>query len=391
MKKLLQINVVSNMLSTGKIVEDISKVAIGRDWDTYTVYGRWAKPGVTNAIKVGPMLNTYLHYLESRLFDNEGLSSRFVTKRLIKKIQEINPDIIHLHNLHDHYLNYPLFFKYLATLRTPVVWTQHDCWSITGGCAYFDLLGCERWKSGCHDCIDKRAFFCNKGEMQFALKRDLLNKIKSLTYVSVSNWLGSILKESHQSHRSINIIHNGIDINRFKPSNSKIKDNKFRIIGVSAPWSERKGLHDFIRLRSLLPEDFLITLVGLSESQINRLPQGINGVRRTSSIEELVNLYSQSDIFVNPTYEDNFPTVNIEALACGTPVITYETGGSPEAIDQNTGLVVNQGDVSALAQAIIWEKKHPFSSVACRKRAEDYFDKDKCFMKYIDLYEDLLM
>ena len=387
---LLQINVVSNLLSTGKIAEDISNKAIEYGWEVYTIYGRWSKPGVTHEIRVAPMINTYLHYLENRLFDNEGLSSRLVTKRLTKKIDEINPDIIHLHNIHDHYLNYPILFEYLSTISIPIVWTQHDCWSFTGGCGYFDLLHCDGWKSGCLSCPENRAIFCNKGAKQYVLKQKYFNMPRNLVYVSVSDWLGNLLKQSHQGHRPIITIHNGVDITRFRPTRKIRSDNRFCIIGVAAPWSIRKGLEDFVKLRSLLSEEYEITLVGLSESQIKTLPLGIRGIQRTSNINELVDLYSESDVFVNPTYEDNFPTVNIEALACGTPVITYNTGGSPEAIDSKTGIVIEQGNLIALANAIMYMKDNPLSSDDCRKRAEMYFDKDKCFEKYIELYENLI-
>ena len=155
-------------------------------------------------------------------------------------------------------------------------------------------------------------------------------------------------------------------------------------------WDARKGLGDFIKLHSLLPSDFEITLVGLTEKQLKKLPQVIIGITRTSNVTELAGLYSKSDVFVNPTYSDNFPTTNIEALACGTPVITYRTGGSPEAVDERTGVVIEQGNVEALAEAILKMKEQPLSSGACRKRAEEFFDKDKCFTKYISLYEKIL-
>lgn len=390
MRKLLQINVVSNMLSTGKIAEDISKIAIVNRWETYVAFGRWAKKSVSHEVRIAPMLNTYIHYIENRLFDNEGLSSRYYTKRLIRKIEDIKPDIIHLHNIHDHYLNYPILFEYLSKLETPIVWTQHDCWSFTGGCSYFDLLNCEGWKHGCKNCPEKRALFCNKSEMQFSLKKYFFNKPALITFVPVSDWLANLLKCSYLRHNQIITIHNGIDINQFKISKNSKFDNKFRIIGVASPWSIRKGLDDFIKLRSKLSDEFLITLIGLSEKQISKLPHGIHGIKKTTDINTLAELYSESDVFVNPTYEDNFPTVNLEALACGTPVITYNTGGSPEAICEKTGVVVEQGNIDKLVDEILKMRKKPLSSLDCRKRAEEYFNQDKCFKKYIDLYEDLL-
>lgn len=393
MPKLLQINICSAMLSTGKIAEDISKVAIHRGWRTYTAWGRFAKPSVSTQIRVGSIIDTCIHFAAHRLLDREGLASKSATRKLIREIEQIRPDVIHLHNIHDHYLNYPLLFEYLATIDKPIVWTQHDCWAFTGGCMYYDLQNCNKWKTFCIDCPEHRALLWDNTEKHYTLKRELLSKIKSLTYVTVSDWLGGVLRQSHQKDRPIITIHNGIDLNLFKSGENKINDSKFRIIGVAAVWDKRKGLEDFVKIRNLLSEDYEITLVGLTKEQVRSLPKGIKGITRTTNIQELVQLYSESDVFVNPTYSDNFPTTNIEALACGTPVITYRTGGSPEAVDENTGAVVNQGDVNTLCAKIIEFKESGFKELRtndCRKRAEEHFDKDKCFEKYIELYEELI-
>lgn len=377
------------MLSTGKIAEDISKVAIRHGWETYTAWGRFAKPSVSTQIRVGSKWDTYIHYAAHRLFDREGLISERASRKLIKQIDEIKPDVIHLHNIHDHYLNYPLLFEYLAKADVPVVWTQHDCWSFTGGCMYFDLLNCDAWKTGCANCPEKRALFANIAKKQFRLKQELLSKIKNLTFVPVSEWLAELMKQSVQGHRNITTIHNGIDLNVFKPR-QKTSSAKFNILGVAAVWHKRKGFDDFIKLRELLPEDYNITLVGLSPEQVKKLPVGIKGITRTSNLDEMVQLYSDTDVFVNPTYSDNFPTTNIEALACGTPVITYNTGGSPEAVDSKTGVVIEQGNINALADTIMNMRDYPLSSEDCRKRAEEKFDKEHCFEEYIDLYNKLL-
>lgn len=390
MPKLLQINICNAMLSTGKIAEDISKVASRHGWETYTAWGRFAKPSISKQFQVGGIWNTYTHYAAHKLFDREGLVSKYATRKLIKKIEEIKPDIIHLHVIHDHYLNYPLLFEYLAHANTHVVWTLHDCWAFTGGCMYYDMQNCEKWKNGCNACPEHRAILCDNTEKQYTLKRHLLSNIKNLTFVPVSDWLGEALRESHHKYRPIKTIHNGIDISLFRPLCEKKKDGKFRIIGVAGVWAKRKGLDDFVRLRTMLPSEYEITLIGLSDKQIKRMPNGIKGISRTTDIKELAQLYSESDVYVNPTYSDTFPTTNIEALACGTPVITYKTGGSPEAIDEKTGTVVEQGDMDGLVSAIKQMKKEPLSPSDCRRRAEEHFDKDKCFEKYIELYNELI-
>ncbi|EJX08061.1 glycosyltransferase, group 1 family protein [gut metagenome] len=390
MRKLLQINVVSNLLSTGKIAEDIAKVAIAHGWKSYIAYGRDSKPGVSEEIKVGTQLDVYEHYAWNKLFDREGWASKAATRKLVKRIEEIQPDIIQLHNIHDHYLNYPILFKYLATRPVPVVWVQHDCWSFTGGCMYFDRVDCCRWQAACKDCPQKRSLWGDHTVRHFQLKKELLDAIPNLVFVPVSDWLHGLLSQSVQRHRPIVTIHNGVDVSRFKPVKATPVEGKFRLLGVAAVWDRRKGLEDFVRLRQLLPDDFEITLVGLSRKQVDSLPEGIHGLTRTANVEELVQLYADADVFVNPTYSDNFPTTNIEALACGTPVITYRTGGSPEAVDEKTGMVVPQGDLNALVAAIQQLREHPLSGADCRKRAEELFDKDRCFEQYIELYNKLI-
>ena len=391
MKKLLQINVVSNVLSTGKITNDLAVVAQERGWETYIAYGRYAKPGVSREIRVGTMMNTYLHYASNRLFDREGLASRRTTKAFLKQIDAIKPDIIHLHNIHDHYINYPLLFRYLETHDIPVVWTQHDCWSFTGGCVYYDLFHCTKWKEGCHHCPEKRALLADRSSRNYRLKKEWFNRMDKIVLVPVSEWLADVLRSSPLRERDIRVIRNGVDIKAFRPVPGWADEGKFRILGVAAPWSVRKGLPDFYRLRALLPEEYQITLVGLTKEQIRDLPSGITGIERTSDREELVRLYSESDVFINPTYSDNLPTTNIEALACGTPVITYNTGGSAETVDENTGIVVEQGDLEGVIRAIETIKANgkAFYSPSCRERAVRNFDKDQRFEDYLRLYEEL--
>lgn len=387
--KLLQLNVTANWGSTGKIAEGIGKAAIARGWDSTIAYGRYMNPSQSNLIKVGNQLDVYAHYAKSRLFDGEGLGSKSATRKLISHIKELNPDIIHLHNIHDHWLNYPILFEYLASITTPIVWTFHDCWPFTGGCTHFENVGCLKWK-------DKTCNACPLGHR--AANKNIVNRFeyfskvgKRIQIITVSEWLYRYVRESPFSDvgASIRTINNGIEINNvFQPGNEKVK----MVLGVSNVWSELKGLNDFYKLRTNLPSDINITLVGLTKKQIATLPKGISGIRRTSNGEQLAELYRKSSVFLNPTYNDSFPTVNLEALACGTPVVTYRTGGSPEAVDDKTGIVVEKGDVKGMTEAVMHILKYPelYTSENCRKRAEENFNQDIQFNKYIDLYENLL-
>ena len=392
MPKLLQINATANWGSTGRIAEQIGRVAIEAGWESYIAYGRNAKKSESQLFRVGSKWDTYFHVLISRLFDKAGLGSIQATRRLIDKIDEINPDVVHLHNIHGYYVNYKLLLKYFRGKDLKVVWTFHDCWAFTGHCAHFVTADCNKWMIQCHDCHLKcsypKSLYADNSKGNYLLKKSLCSGLK-LTVVAVSAWMNDLVRLSFLQDKQVEVIHNGVDLDVFKPSFS-VEHDGFNVLAVSNIWNEEKGFDDIVILRSLLDESVGITVIGLTPEQIKKLPLGIKGMQRTSSVQELVEAYSAADVLVNPTYADTFPTVNLEALACGTPVITYNTGGSPEAIDEQTGIVVEQGDVKALAEAVLRMRENPLSSHACRARAEEHFDKDKCFKKYIELYETLL-
>lgn len=394
MKKLLQINITANWGSTGKIAEAIGLTAIAHGWESYLAYGRWANPSRSQLIKVGNGIDKYLHFAEQRICDNEGLSSRRATKKLVKQIDEIKPDIVQLHNIHDHYLNYKILFEYLNRTNIKVVWTFHDCWAFTGHCFHFVTKNCEKWKTGCYECPMKNILpktFWDRSKKNYELKNRLFTECNNLTIVPCSEWMESFVRQSFLKEKKIEVIKNGVDITVFKPG---VKDSSdwFSVLAVSSVWNKEKGLADIIKLREILPRKYIITIVGLTEKQVQDLPDSIQGIQRTQNVYELVDLYSKADVLINPTYADTFPTVNLEAMACGTPVVTYRTGGSPESIDEKTGLVVEQGDVNGLAAAIdeICSRDRMEFAKDCRIRAVQEFDKDKCFEKYISLYESLL-
>lgn len=389
MFKLLQINVTANWGSTGKIAEQIGLCALAHGWESYIAYGRMMNPSKSQLIKVGSKMDNYIHYAKNRLLDKEGLCSKKATRNLIKKIEELKPDIIQLHNIHDHFLNYHLLFEYLNQKDIKVVWTFHDCWAFTGHCYHFVGSNCMRWKDGCHDC-PQRDKFCDRSSRNWNLKKGLFASNKNLTIFPASHWMEEFVKESFLKEKRIEVMHNGVDLQMFRPQ-PKIQGSRFKVLAVSNVWPAYKGINDIYKLRKMLPEElFEMIVVGLSSEQVKNLPAGIIGIQRTQNVQDLVQLYSDADVLINPTYADTFPTVNLEALACGTPVITYRTGGSPEAVDGKTGIVVDQGDLRTMASCIKSMKEHPLSSIDCRKRAEEFFDKDRCFEKYIELYEDLI-
>ena len=398
MLTLLQINITANWGSTGKIADTIGNAAIDNGWNSYIAYGGSCNTSLSKLIKVGGKRNRYFHFAEQRIRDNEGLCSRRETKKLIQQLKKNSPDVVQLHNIHDHYLNYQILFEYLNQTDIKVVWTFHDCWAFTGHCFHFVTAECEKWKTGCYDCPLRNEYpktFLDRSKRNYELKKKLFGGCKNLTIVPCSDWMADFVRQSFLKDKRIEVIKNGVDLNVFKPSSSINSNGKFNVIAVSSIWNKEKGLADIITLRELLPKDYAITVVGLSEKQVTELPQGIIGIIRTQNVQELVELYSTSNVLINPTYADTFPTVNLEALACGTPVITYKTGGSPEAVNDETGVVVEQGDVKGMAEAIQRFKRlnvQEFALVrnACRKRAEEYFDKDKCYEKYVKLYNNLI-
>lgn len=401
---ILQVNTTINWGSTGKIAEQIGLVVMAQGGESYIAHSyRYENPSKSTPIRLGGKWSHKRHKWWSK-FDRHGLASNGPTRELIKQIEQIRPDVIHLHNIHGYYLNYRMLFKYLGTISTPIVWTLHDCWPFTGHCAYFDALGCDRWKTGCHDCPGLRTYpkakFADNSKGNYELKKRLFTSLANrITLVPVSGWLGEFVRESFLADCGVRVIRNGIDISAFAPmtggdlvARNGLSGRKI-ILGVASPWSARKGLSDFVKLRERLPLDkYAIVLIGLEEAQLATLPEGIVGLRRTNSVTELAEWYSVADVFWNPTYEDNYPTTNLEAISCGTPVVTYRTGGSPESITEQTGVVLEQGDLEGVVAAIgeiVANGKECYAE-ACRRYAEEHFDKDKCFEQYIELYKELI-
>ena len=392
MPRLLQIDTCLGILSTGRISEGIASIAMSKGWECYIAHGaRYVGTSAMHSYQITSRFGEYMHYAKSYLFDRHGLGSVVETKQFLKYIDEIKPDIIQLHCIHGYYLNYKLLFEHLNKKNIPIVWTFHDCWAFTGHCAHFITSGCDKWKNGCNNCpllSEYPKSLIDNSTNNYIKKKKLFSSNDNLHIVAVSSWMKNLVDSSFLSGKDIRVINNGVDLNRFAPVEHNLTSKL--LLGVASSWNNAKGLSDFYSIRESLPEDYEILLVGLTDKQIKALPNGIKGITRTESIEQLAELYSKAMVLVNPTYADTFPTVNIEALACGTPVITYNTGGSPEVIDSQTGIVVEQGDIEGIVNAIMTIHKNPISSVKCRVRAVKYFNKDERFGDYIHLYEELI-
>lgn len=389
--KIVQINSVLNTGSTGRIAEQIGELAIARGHDSLVAYGRHAQESASRTYHIGNAFDVMAHGAESLLLDRHGLGSRHATRALIDKLNNEKPDIIGLHNLHGYFLNYRLLFNYLRESKTPVVWTLHDCWAFTGHCSHFDRIDCAKWQTECSRCPMTSGYpksFLDFSKRNFRLKKKQFRGLPVMTIVTPSRWLKGLVGQSFLSEYPTKVINNGVNLNLFRPAKNG-QENRNLILGVANIWSDAKGFRDFARLRELLPPHYCIALVGITKAQQRLLPNGVNGIRKTESITELVSLYQKSVVFANPTYSDNFPSTNIEALACGTPVVTYDTGGSPEAIDESTGRVVARGDVAGMAEAIseLGEGDQGVIRGRCRRRVERLFNQSDRFAEYIDLFE----
>ena len=392
--KILQINSVCGIGSTGRIATEIYKILKQDRIDCMIAYGRENAATNIKSIKVGSKISNFLHLISTRIFDKHGFGSKVATHRLIRKIKQYQPDIIHLHNIHGYYLNIKILFKFLKTYDKPVVWTLHDCWAITGHCAHFDYVKCDKWLTGCYKCPEKKNYpkslIFDNSKLNYRNKKRLFTSLFDLTIIATSDWLKTKIDQSYLNKYNIEVIKNGIDLNVFKPTPSGFRqkyhlEEKFVLLGVANPWTERKGFDYFIELSKILDDSFQIVMVGLNKKQLNELPNNIIGISKTNNVQELVEIYSSCDLFINPTLEDTYPTTNLEALACGIPVITFKTGGSVESINDDCGMIIEQGNIGKLTDAIYQLQQFNFLKENCLKQAEN-FDKNKAFKKYLDLY-----
>lgn len=398
--RILQINSVCGIGSTGRIATDIHQILEETGHESYIAYGRGEAINCANNIKIGNKIDNYIHVGVTRFLDRHGFASERATKALIQKIEELSPDLIHLHNIHGYYLNIKILFNYLKRTNKPIVWTLHDCWSFTGHCAYFDYVECEKWKDSCYACPQKKEYptslILDSSKLNFNQKKELFAGIKNLTIVTPSKWLAEIVKQSFLKEYPVEVINNGIDLSVFKPQKSDFRKNhnleeKFLILGVANVWDRRKGLNYFIKLAEELKDDEIIILVGITEEQKRELPNNVFAITRTNNSQELAEIYSSANVFVNPTLEDNFPTTNLEALACGTPIITFNTGGSVESITEKTGFVIGKSDwrnvlrhVREVKSEMIQFKERELRNIAIRNYGLENFQK------YLKIYENLL-
>ncbi|MGB9796072.1 glycosyltransferase [Fervidobacterium gondwanense] len=400
--KVLQINSVCGVGSTGRIVWQIHEALKDAGHESYLAYGREKSPNCTDAVRIGNKLDVYYHVFLTRFFDLHGFGSKNATRKFIKWFEHTNPDIVHLHNIHGYYINIEVLSSFLKDFHKPIVWTLHDCWPITGHCAYFTFAQCEKWKTGCYRCPEKRRYpksiLLDNSAYNYKKKKELFTGLRNLTIVTPSKWLAEIVKQSSLSEYPIRVIHNGIDTDVFKPTFGEFRkkyglNGKFIILGVANKWEERKGLQYFLELSDYLNNDEVIVLVGLSERQIRKLPKNIIGIKRTNNAKELAEIYTAADVFVNPTLEDNYPTVNLEAQACGTFVVAFDSGGTRETIiNPETGMCLRVKNIESLMKAIrlVRGTMTLYKTTGLSDEEIKKISKESAIAKYMSLYHVIL-
>ncbi|MBQ3040465.1 MAG: glycosyltransferase [Clostridia bacterium] len=392
--KIVQINATCGAGSTGKICVAVSKLLNENGVENYIFYSL-NQSDYEQGIKYMSSKQTTIQAIKSHAFGNYGFNSKGATKKLIKKLEEISPDIIHLHNLHSHNVDLTLLFNYIKERKIKIFWTFHDCWAFTGYCPHFFMTKCYKWQTGCNECPQRKEYswFFDKSAKLYEKKKSLFSGL-DMTIITPSQWLADLVKQSFLKDYPVKVINNGINLEVFKPTEGdfvkkySLEDKKI-ILGVAFGWGRRKGLDVFVELAKRLPENYQIVLVGTSDDIDKMLPNNIISIHRTQNQQQLAEIYTASSVLVNPTREENYPTVNMESIACGTPVITFNTGGSPEILNENTGSVVDIDDVDTLEMEIIRVcETEPFSKEDCLERAKSFNEIEK-FSQYVELYTNI--
>ena len=403
LRTLVEINVSLNWGSTGIIAEQIGLEAEKNGWQVYMVHGaRYKNPSHFPHIQVTSKIGEMFHWLLSILFDAQGLGSVISTRLLVRKLKKIKPSIIHIHNIHGCYVNYPILFKYLRESQISVVWTLHDCWAYTGHCAYYTSVNCENWKKECRKCCLHKDFprsYIDNSRNNYLRKKHIFQSLDRMTIVPVTNWLANEVLQSFLKNKHIKVIHNGIDLNNFAYCKSNVRERygikaRYMLLGVASGFDERKGLQDFNKLSEQLSEEYQIILVGGIETSCKiSVGERILLLPMLSSRKELVEFYSSADILLSLSMAETFGLTIAEAMACGTPSIVYDNTAQPEIVSENTGCVVATGDIIELKKSVITicKKGKGAFMKPCRERAEMLFDKRVQCSQYVDLFEDAII
>lgn len=397
--KILQINAVGQEKSTGRTCLELARyLNKTQEHSCYTAFS--VGTADEYGYQIGGKLQAKLHGLLSRLTGRQAHFSACETGKLLAYIKKLRPDVVHLRNLHANFIHFPMLMKFLAKEDIPTVITLHDCWFFTGKCCHYTVTGCYRWQTGCHACPrlhqDNVSWFADATAQLWQEKKRLFEAIPRLAVTGVSQWVVNEAKQSFLTcAKEITRIYNWVDLETFVPRDNKEQvlqrfglAGKCVILGVASSWSREKGLQDYLTLARELGDEYAVCLVG-SIPERTVLPSNVHHVPTTNSPRELSELYSAADVFVMLSAEETFGKVSAEALACGTPVVCYDSTANKELVGEGCGAVHPLGDMNALAdsvRAICAEGKETYSE-ACRAFAEANFRKEDRISDYLDLYQ----
>lgn len=392
MYRILQINANYGFGSTGLIMRDIDELLLQQpDIESFVAYQR-SCCNIANGITIGNAVDWKLHAILSRILGEQGFYSTISTRKFFGALNKIKPDIVHLHNLHSNYVNIEMLLNYLAEKDIPTVITMHDCWWFTGKCFHYVDVGCKRFITGCGDCPKLKApptsFLFDRSKDVYQKKKHILLSIPRLTMVGCSDWICGEAKKSFLNGTNIVRLYNGVDVSIFKPMEIS-RNTDFTVMGMANKWLSARelGLIDII----LKETDANIMIVGCTKAQqetLEKYGSRVKPIGFISNREELAQLYNTADVFVNVTHADTLPTVNMESICCGTPVITYDSTGSTELILPNTGYVVKEGDKYRIAE--LFNSRRLPDRIKCAEAGKANFDRNICYQGYIDLYRSIL-
>lgn len=361
--KYLIINSVAGHTSTGKISAELYRDLVAKGNQCVLAYGRWAQNcDDIETYRIGTSIDYTIHGICTRLFDRHGFCSKHATKAFVKWIEVYDPDVIWLHNLHGYYINIEILFEYLKRANKTVRWTLHDCWAFTGHCPHFTIAHCDQWKTGCENCCQLKRYPSCIGvgnvKNNYLRKRKAFCGVQDLTIVTPSKWLRDLVKQSFLKDYPVEVVHNKVDHSVFKPTPSNFRqiyhlEDKYIILGVANGWGKHKGLQDFYKLSEMLDHNkYVVVLVGLTKAQLKTVPDDILGLPRTSSTQELAEIYTAANVLVSASKEETFGMTPLEAKACGTPSIVY-SGTACEEVAMESGNIVVSQSPEALYKAII--------------------------------------
>lgn len=398
--KILQINAVYGQGSTGTIVRDIEKMCEESGIECYVASPDKKVLKAKHGYVIGNTLDHKIHALLSRIHGKQAYYSHIPTRNLIRWIDEIKPEIVHLHNLHSNYIHLNMLLHYLAERDIKTIVTLHDCWFITGGCFHYTAAGCNKWLTNCKNCPKKKedtpAFFSKQSAKILADRKKFLLAIPHLYITGVSQWMANEALKTFLKDTPNYVITNGIDMEVFKPTPSDFRkrlglEDKYIILGPASKWLLSVNKQVMAEFSNIMQPDEVLLLFGVTNA-IDNLPDNIITYGYTKNREELAQLYTMVDVFANVTREDSLSLINVEAQACGTPVVTFNQTGPKETVDDINSFNVPVGDVHKLYEAVQKVRKQTTEDTVtqCVQFVHEKYEVYNTYKKYIELYKSII-